>query len=99
MVQISSPVQAGNSGGPVLDQNVNVVGVITSKLNVFKTAALTGDIPQNVNFAVKAAIIANFLDSNGIAYEKVAKDRTLLTTELAERAKEISVYISITESS
>jgi hypothetical protein len=94
MVQISSPVQAGNSGGPVLDQNGNVVGVVTSKLNVFKTAALTGDIPQNVNFAVKAAIIANFLDSNGIAYEKVAKDKTLLVTELAERAKEISVYIS-----
>ena len=99
MVQISSPVQAGNSGGPVLDQNGNVVGVITSKLNVFKTAALTGDSPQNVNFAVKAAIIANFLDSNGIAYEKVVKDRTLLATELAERAKEISLYISITESS
>ena len=33
--QISAPVQPGNSGGPLLDENGNLVGIVTSKLNVW----------------------------------------------------------------
>ena len=32
-IQISAPVQPGNSGGPLVDASGNVVGVIVSKLN------------------------------------------------------------------
>ena len=31
--QISAPVQPGNSGGPLLDENGNLVGIVSSKLN------------------------------------------------------------------
>ena len=31
--QISAPVQPGNSGGPLLDENGNLIGVVSSKLN------------------------------------------------------------------
>jgi len=60
--QISAPVQPGNSGGPLLDSRANVVGVVVSKLNAMRIAQMTGgDIPQNVNFAIKGAEAARFL--------------------------------------
>ncbi|MCE9615083.1 MAG: trypsin-like peptidase domain-containing protein [Lentisphaerae bacterium] len=52
--QITVPVQGGNSGGPLVDQSGNCVGIVVSKLNAVVVLEYTGDIPQNVNFAVKA---------------------------------------------
>jgi serine protease Do len=64
--QISAPVQAGNSGGPLFDLSGLVVGVVTSKLNAQRIAQTTGDIPQNVNFAVKSNAAVEFLRRNGV---------------------------------
>lgn len=64
--QISAPVQPGNSGGPLLDMSGQVVGVIVSKLNAQRIAQRTGDIPQNVNFAVKGSEALAFLRGNGV---------------------------------
>ncbi len=64
--QISAPVQPGNSGGPLLDAQANVVGVVVSKLNAMRIAQMTGgDIPQNVNFAIKGAEARQFLRDAG----------------------------------
>ena len=92
-LQISTPVQAGNSGGPLLDQNGNLVGIVTSKLNALKMAQESGDLPQNVNFALKASIIASFLDINGIKYTLGSATSTLKPEELADQAKAMSVFI------
>ena len=65
--QISAPVQPGNSGGPLLDSQANVIGVVVSKLNAAEVAEMTGgDIPQNVNFAVKGTEALAFLRGNGV---------------------------------
>ena len=64
--QISAPVQPGNSGGPLLDRGGTVVGVVTSKLNAQRIAQRTGDIPQNVNFAVKGSEAIEFLRRNRV---------------------------------
>ena len=65
--QISAPVQPGNSGGPLLDSQANVIGVVVSKLNAARIAEMTGgDIPQNVNFAVKGTEALAFLRENGV---------------------------------
>ena len=65
--QISAPVQPGNSGGPLLDSNGNVVGIVVAKLNAARIAEMTdGDIPQNVNFAVKAGPALDFLREQGV---------------------------------
>ncbi len=92
-VQMSAPVQAGNSGGPLLDQNGNLVGVVTSKLNALKVALSDGDLPQNVNFAVKAATLATFLDSNRVTYQVGADGKPLEPADLADKAREISAYV------
>ncbi len=66
-IQISAPVQPGNSGGPLLDSQANVIGVVVSKLNAARIAEMTGgDIPQNVNFAVKGTEALAFLRANGV---------------------------------
>lgn len=54
MLQISVPVQAGNSGGPLINAMGEVVGIVTSKLSAAKIFEKTGDLPQNVNYAIKA---------------------------------------------
>jgi serine protease Do len=52
-IQITTPVQPGNSGGPLLDSGGNIIGVVAAKLNALGFMRATGDIPQNVNFAVE----------------------------------------------
>jgi S1-C subfamily serine protease len=59
--QISVPVQAGNSGGPLLDESGNLVGVVVSKLGL-RAATITGDLPQNVNYAVKSTYALALLE-------------------------------------
>jgi len=66
-LQISAPVQPGNSGGPLLDMRGQVIGVVVSKLNAGQVARQTGDIPQNVNFAVKHTEALVFLREQNVA--------------------------------
>ena len=68
-IQITAPVQPGNSGGPVLGENGSVVGVVVGKLDAIKIAEVIGDIPQNVNFAVSLGTLQSFLNTNGVPYK------------------------------
>ena len=93
LIQITAPVQPGNSGGPVLDTGGNVVGVVVGKLDAIKVAKSTGDIPQNVNFAVSAGAVRAFLDDEGIPYETAPSDKTLELVEVAATAREYTVLV------
>jgi S1-C subfamily serine protease len=92
-LQISAPVQPGNSGGPVLDQSGNVVGVVVAKLNVLKVANAIDDVPQNVNFAIKASVLNNFLESTGITLQPGSASSPVSSADLAEKGKSISVFL------
>lgn len=92
-IQISAAVQPGNSGGPVLDQSGNVVGVVVSKLDVIKLADITSDIAQNVNFAIKTSVLASFLETTGVGFGSAAQSGALAPADLAERGKQISALI------
>jgi TPR repeat protein len=61
--QISVPVQPGNSGGALVDERGNVVGVVAAKLNVAAALATSGALPENVNYAVKSSLLLSFLES------------------------------------
>ena len=91
-LQISAPVQPGNSGGPLLDASGHLVGIVTSKLD-FRVARFTGDIPQNVNFALKAEIAGTFLDSKGISYQTARSDQQLSPAQVSEIARPFAVRI------
>jgi hypothetical protein len=92
--QISAPVQSGNSGGPLLDLAGNVVGVVTSKLNAQRVAQSTGDIPQNVNFAVKSDEAIDFLRRNGVQPLLGRSDGALRSAaEVGEVAHPATLYL------
>ena len=92
-LQITAPVQRGNSGGPLLDGAGNVIGVVVSKLDAVRAAKLTGDIPQNVNFAIKGALVRGFLDIHGVAYRRRPSDAKLAPERLAELARGFTVAV------
>jgi serine protease Do len=88
-------VQPGNSGGPLLDIYGNVIGVIVAKLNAERVSQIIGDIPQNVNFAIKASVAISFLEANNIATSPPSANSSVLQpTEIANRAKQFSVQVA-----
>lgn len=92
-IQISAPVQQGNSGGPLLDMQGQVVGVIVSKLNAQRVAQATGDIPQNVNFAVKHTEAVDFMREHGIQPQLAAAGALRSAAEVGELAHASTLFL------
>ena len=84
--QISAAVQSGNSGGPVLNKESEVVGVVISKTN-----QLPSEVIQNVNFAIKSAYISPLLESAKVNLTKSNKK----TTNMEDAIKDVkdSIYL------
>ena len=93
MIQITAPVQPGNSGGPILDQSGHVVGVVVARLDAIKLAKRTGRLPQNVNFAISAGTVRAFLDANNVPYEVERSGETLPTADIAAKARDFTVRV------
>ncbi|CAB1060744.1 hypothetical protein D1BOALGB6SA_5511 [Olavius sp. associated proteobacterium Delta 1] len=87
LLQITAPVQLGNSGGPLLDHSGKVCGVVMGKLDTAKVFKTTGDIPQNVNFAIKGVILRTFLDIHGIDYNVDISTNSKASKQIAKEAK------------
>jgi S1-C subfamily serine protease len=67
MYQISIPVNPGNSGGPLMDEQGNIIGVIHGKQS---SAEATG-------FAIKAGFIKQTIDN--LKNDSLKKDMALVT--------------------
>lgn len=53
-LQISIPLQPGNSGSPLVDLKGNVVGMVQLTMGSLQVVQATGSVPQNVNYAIKS---------------------------------------------
>jgi S1-C subfamily serine protease len=98
--QISVPLQPGNSGGALVDDHGNVIGVVSAKLSAAATLKTTGDLPQNVNYAVKSSFLLGFLESvpEVVAKLKEPNISELQVADLAEKAKRAAVLILVSNS-
>jgi S1-C subfamily serine protease len=92
-LQFTAPVQKGNSGGPLLDADGTVVGVVSAKLDVARIHALTGDVPQNVNFAIKSTVVRSFLEAIGVGYISRPTGSVRPPPEIAAEAQSFVVRI------
>ncbi len=84
--QISSPIQPGNSGGPLFDSNGNVIGIVSAKL----TSA------ENVGYAIKSKVLLDFLSSKGIVLKNSGQINNV--KPLSSKVKELKKYIMIIKS-
>jgi len=91
-LQFTAPVQHGNSGGPLLDMSGNVVGVVSNKLIALRIID-SGDIPENINFAIKASMTRSFLEAIGVHYDTRASQQTLSTMQVSAQARQSTIFV------
>lgn len=96
LLQISAAVQPGNSGGPLLDANGQVVGMVAAKINALKFAKATGEIPENINFAIKTGAIRDFLDNSVVPYQTGDGKNDFNTADVARAARNYTLLITCT---
>jgi S1-C subfamily serine protease len=82
--QISAPIQGGNSGGPLFDDNGNLLGINSSGLNK--------NVVDNVGYSIKTSYIANLIDVLPRPIELPSSTK-LKGMTLTEQIKEISKLV------
>jgi TPR repeat protein len=91
-IQISAPIQPGNSGGAVLDRQGRVIAVAVAMLR--GDALGSGSVPQNVNFAVDGAVARSVLGAAGVVPAIASESGApLAPEELAARARSVSTVV------
>ena len=63
LFQVSVPLQPGNSGGPLVDQSGNVIGVVLARIDNNAAVLSSGVSAENVNYALKSSLLIAFLES------------------------------------
>jgi S1-C subfamily serine protease len=81
--QISVPLQPGNSGGPLFDQEGNVIGITSSKLN----SEAVGVQVENVNYAIKSSYLLSLYN--------MLPNATKLSSNSEVAAKELQVQVKV----
>jgi S1-C subfamily serine protease len=92
-IQISAPIQPGNSGGPLFDASGYVVSIVTSKIDDIAVLKGTGSLPQNVNFAVKGETARDFLRSNNIWFDNLKSNRQMSPADVGDIGRPSTVKI------
>ena len=87
-LQFTAPIQPGSSGGPLLNERGNLVGV--------STANLEGVMFQNINFAVKGTIVQKFLAKNNIDFIVNETEQLMKTADIADMGKKFTTQIICT---
>ena len=80
-MQISVPVQPGNSGGPLVTERGELVGVVIASADVVKFLTSTGSLPQNVSWAVKADYVRPLLPQSGVANIFTSREEAIKQTK------------------
>ena len=93
LIQISNPIQPGNSGGPLLNENGEIVGVVVSTLNARYFYENESIIPQNINFAIKGNYVANLISLLPEHEELSNRKNLLLGKSLEEKIELVSPFV------
>ena len=92
-IQIDAALQPGNSGGPILNEYGNVVGVAVAKLDAEFALEEFGSLPENTNFGIKVSIVKSLLEANEVSFAE-GSERQMANKELGKLAKDATVFLS-----
>ena len=92
-IQIDAALQPGNSGGPILDDRGNVVGVAVAKLDIKKILENYGVIPENTNFGIKTNVVRSLLESNNVDLPN-PNQRKISKSKLGRMISDGTYYLS-----
>lgn len=91
---ISADVRPGNSGGALLDERGQVVGVVNAKIDTVRVYQRTGQSVDNIGFAIAIGPALEFLTRNGVKPTQAEATAILGTGEdLLTHAKQFTVRI------
>jgi S1-C subfamily serine protease len=62
-MQITASLNSGNSGGPVVDDQGRLIGIVVAKLDTLKYAEKHGQMPEDVNFAIRPSLLMRLLNT------------------------------------
>ena len=82
--QIDASLSSGNSGGPIVDQKGNVVGVAVEKLVEVGV--------EGFNFGVKSSTLKTFANSNQFKFQDPST-KELSNKELGQLITEATIYL------
>ena len=91
--QISNPVQPGNSGGPLFNNNGELIGIVFSSLNAKFFYENADIIPQNVNFAIKSDYLLNLISMLPDESEIINRKNKLLGKSLETQIELLTPFI------
>jgi len=92
-LQIDASLQPGNSGGPIMNDKGNVIGVAVAKLDLDTIVEDYGVVPENVNFGVKANVVINIMESENIKLPK-PNLKPIPMSDLSEMITDGTYYLS-----
>lgn len=93
LLQVTAPVQPGNSGGPLLDRSGHLIGIVVSKLAAAEVWRLTGALPENVNFAISGDVVRIFLDVSEVEYSFGNESEILAIADVAQRGGQSTIPV------
>lgn len=85
--QFTAPIASGNSGGPIVDMAGNLIGLVSSSLNLDRVRRAGGSA-ENINFGIKGAIIRSFLDAFGLEPQMSPHTQPLGRATVVRRMRE-----------